>query len=125
MAEFTTRPVIMGTHGVVTTGHYLATEIGMRVLNAGGNAIDAGVAAGFALNLLKPHANGIGGESPILIHRAAADGPQPVAVNGQGSAPQRAPIESGSTVFHSSAAVISGAINAASASLSAGSARFT
>ena len=93
MADFTTRPVIMGTHGVVTTGHYLATEIGMRVLNAGGNAIDAGVAAGFALNLLKPHANGIGGESPILIHRAAADGPQPVAVNGQGSAPQRATID--------------------------------
>ena len=50
MAEFTTRPVIMGTFGVVTTGHYLATAIGMRVLENGGNAIDAGVAAGFALN---------------------------------------------------------------------------
>ena len=93
MAEFTTRPVIMGTHGVVATGHYLATEIGMRVLDAGGNAIDAGVAAGFALNLLKPHANGIGGESPILIHRAADGGPQPVAVNGQGMSPKRATIE--------------------------------
>ena len=92
MAEFTTRPVIMGTFGVVTTGHYLATAIGMRVLESGGNAIDAGVASGFALNLLKPHANGIGGEAPILIHRAAADGPQVVAVNGQGIAPKRATI---------------------------------
>ena len=93
MAEFTTRPVIRGTFGVVTTGHYLATAIGMRVLENGGNAIDAGVAAGFALNLLKPHANGIGGECPILIHSATADGPKTVAVNGQGIAPQRATIE--------------------------------
>ena len=93
MAEFTTRPVIMGTFGVVTTGHYLATAIGMRVLENGGNAIDAGVAAGFALNMLKPQSNGIGGESPILIHRAGADGPQPVAVNGQGIAPKRATID--------------------------------
>ncbi len=92
MAEFTTRPVIMGTFGVVTTGHYLATAIGMRVLENGGNAIDAGVAAGFALNMLKPQSNGIGGESPILIHRAGADGPQIVAVNGQGIAPKRATI---------------------------------
>ncbi|MDE2931852.1 MAG: gamma-glutamyltransferase family protein [Chloroflexota bacterium] len=93
MAEFTTRPVITGTFGVVTTGHYLATSIGMRVLEAGGNAIDAGVAAGFALNMLKPHSNGIGGESPILIHSARADGPRIVAVNGQGMAPKRATIE--------------------------------
>lgn len=93
MAEFTTRPVIMGTFGVVTTGHYLATAIGMRVLENGGNAIDAGVAAGFALNLLKPHANGIGGEAPTLIHSANADGPQVVAINGQGIAPKRATID--------------------------------
>lgn len=93
MAEFTTRPVIMGTFGVVTTGHYLATAIGMRVLENGGNAIDAGVAAGFALNLLKPHSNGIGGEAPTLIHRANADGPPIAAINGQGMAPKRATID--------------------------------
>ena len=93
MAGFTTRPVIMGTHGVVTTGHYLATAIGMRVLDQGGNAIDAGVAAGFALNMLKPQSNGIGGESPILIHRDGGDGPQVAAINGQGIAPKRATIE--------------------------------
>jgi gamma-glutamyltranspeptidase/glutathione hydrolase len=92
MADFTTRPVVMGTHGVVTTGHYLATAIGMQVLEAGGNAIDAGVAAGFALNMLKPHSNGIGGESPILIYPAAAEGSRAVAVNGQGIAPKRATI---------------------------------
>src|SRR5215470_9560743 len=94
MAEFTTRPVIRGTFGVVAAGHYLAAAIGMHVLESGGNAIDAGVAAGFALNLVKPQSNGIGGEAPILIYRAA-DGPGPrvVAINGQGSAPARATIE--------------------------------
>src|SRR5919199_864206 len=70
VAAFTTRPVIMGTFGVVAAGHYLAAAIGMRVLESGGNAIDAGVAAGFALNLVKPQSNGIGGEAPILIYRA-------------------------------------------------------
>ena len=94
MAEFTTRPVIMGTHGVVAAGHYLAAEIGLRVLNRGGNAVDAGVAAGFALNLLKPQSNGIGGEVPILIHRAGEGrGPKIAAINGQGTAPRRASID--------------------------------
>src|SRR5439155_9001397 len=94
MAEFTTRPVIMGTFGVVAAGHYLAAAIGMHVLESGGNAIDAGVAAGFALNLVKPQSNGIGGEAPILIYRAG-DGPGPriAAINGQGSAPRRATID--------------------------------
>ena len=74
MPPFTTRPVIMGNFGVVAAGHYLAAEIGMRVLEAGGNAIDAGVAAGFALNLTKPQSTGIGGEAPILIYRAGDGG---------------------------------------------------
>jgi gamma-glutamyltranspeptidase/glutathione hydrolase len=94
MAGFTTRPVIQGTRGVVAAGHYLAAAIGMHVLETGGNAIDAGVAAGFALNLTKPQSTGIGGEAPILIYRAG-DGPGPriAAINGQGSAPGRATID--------------------------------
>ena len=47
--SFTTRPVFMGRHGVVTAGHYLAAAAGSRMLERGGNAIDAGVAAGLAL----------------------------------------------------------------------------
>ena len=70
MAAFTTRPVIRGTRGVIAAGHYIATAIGMHILETGGNAIDAGVAAGFALNLTKPQSTGIGGEAPILIYRA-------------------------------------------------------
>ena len=91
---FTTRPVIRGYHGVVAAGHYLAAEIGVRVLEAGGNAIDAGVASVFALTLLKPQSAGIGGECPILIHHHSADSslPNPIAINGQGTAPRRATI---------------------------------
>jgi gamma-glutamyltranspeptidase/glutathione hydrolase len=93
---FTTRPVIRGFHGVVASGHYAASEVGMRVLEAGGNAIDAGVAAVFALTLTKPQSAGIGGECPILVFRggrADASAPNPVAISGQGVAPRRATIE--------------------------------
>ena len=65
-ASFTTRPTIMARRGVVTSGHYLASQIGLEVLARGGNAIDAGVATAFALTLLKPQECGIGGECPIL-----------------------------------------------------------
>jgi len=70
MASFTTRPVIMGTRGVVTSGHYLATAGGFRIMERGGNAVDAAAAMGFCLNLLEPQSNGIGGEVPLLIYSA-------------------------------------------------------
>lgn len=70
MASFTTRPVIMGTRGVVTSGHYLATAAGFRILERGGNAVDAAAAMGFCLNLLEPQSNGIGGEVPTLVYSA-------------------------------------------------------
>lgn len=70
MAQFTTRPVIMGRRGVVTSGHYLATAAGFRIMEQGGNAIDAAAAMCFCLNLLEPQSNGIGGEVPTLIYSA-------------------------------------------------------
>jgi gamma-glutamyltranspeptidase/glutathione hydrolase len=92
---FTTRPVIRGFHGVVASGHYLAAEIGQRVLEAGGNAIDAGVASVFALTLVKPQSAGIAGECPILVYHHSADAslPNPVSISGNGTAPRRATIE--------------------------------
>ena len=42
------RPVVMGTGHMVVAGHYLAAQAGMQILEAGGNAVDAGVAAGGA-----------------------------------------------------------------------------
>jgi gamma-glutamyltranspeptidase/glutathione hydrolase len=91
MSGFTTRPVIHGRRGVVTAGHYLAAFAGMRMLEAGGNAIDAGVAAGFALTVLEPHNCGIAGEVPMLIHHARSG--RTVAVSGQGTAPATVTLE--------------------------------
>jgi gamma-glutamyltranspeptidase / glutathione hydrolase len=91
MSGFTTRPVITGRRGIVTSGHYLAAHAGMRMLEAGGNAIDAGVAAGFALNVLEPHNCGIAGEAPILIHHARSG--RTVAISGQGTAPAAMTLE--------------------------------
>src|SRR5439155_17654185 len=86
-----TRPVLQGTLGMVAAGRYLAAAIGLQQLEQGGNAIDAGVAAGFAVALLKPQSVGIGGEAPILIHLAEQG--RSVAINGQGWAPRAATID--------------------------------
>ena len=91
MSSFTTRPVIMGRRAVIAAGHYLATFAGLRILEQGGNAIDAGVAAGFCLAVLEPQLNGIGGEVPILVYSAARN--KTYAINGQGCAPRKATIE--------------------------------
>lgn len=70
MSTFTTRPVVMGRRGVVTSGHYLATAAGFRIMEQGGNAVDAAAAMCFCLNQLEPQSNGIGGEVPTLIYSA-------------------------------------------------------
>ncbi len=88
---FTTRPVYMGTHGVLASGHYLAARAGQRMFDKGGNAIDATVASGFALNLLEPQSNGAGGEVPILIY-SAREG-KPVSISGQGISGKAATVE--------------------------------
>ena len=82
MSSHIPRPIIMGGRGVVTSGHYLGTEAGLRMLHAGGNAIDAAAAMGFCLHLLEPYQNGIGGEVPMLIH-SAREG-RTVAISGMG-----------------------------------------
>ena len=85
---FTTRPEIAGTFGVVATTHWLASAVGMSVLERGGNAFDAAAAAAFTLQVAEPHLNGPGGESPIILH-SAASGRQHV-ICGQGPAPASA-----------------------------------
>ncbi|MBO4123437.1 gamma-glutamyltransferase family protein [Cupriavidus gilardii] len=64
---FTTRPEIVGTFGVVSSTHWLASQTAMGVLERGGNAFDAAVAGGFVLQVVEPHLNGPGGEAPILL----------------------------------------------------------
>ena len=85
------RPTIMGTHGMVATEHYLSALIGTQVLQQGGNADDAAVAAIFAEGVLNPHMHTLGGEVPMLIYTAQTG--QVAAINGNTAAPQRATLE--------------------------------
>ncbi len=82
---FLTRPEIAGTFGVAASTHWIATAVAMAVLERGGNAADAAVAAGFVLQVVEPHLNGPGGDCPIIVHDAKA-GTQSV-ICGQGVAP--------------------------------------
>ena len=88
-AGFTTRPVVRGTFGVVASSHWLASQTGMAILEKGGNAFDAAVAAGFVLQVVEPHMNGLGGDAVTLIQKA---GEQPRVICGQGVAPKGATI---------------------------------
>ncbi len=88
---FTTRPEIQGTFGVVGSTHWLASQAAMAILERGGNAFDAAVAGGFALQVVEPHLNGPGGEVPILLHNAARG--ETKLLCGQGVAPAGATIE--------------------------------
>ena len=82
------RPTIMGTRHMVAACQYLAAEAGFRILEAGGNAIDAGVAGGIALGVVQPEYVNFAGVAPIIIYSAADDrvftipglGPWPEAI---------------------------------------------
>jgi gamma-glutamyltranspeptidase / glutathione hydrolase len=87
---FTTRPELRGTFGMVASTHWLASAVGMAVLEDGGNAFDAAVATGLTLQVVEPHLNGPGGEVPILLYSAERD--ETLVVCGQGPAPAAATI---------------------------------
>src|SRR5215204_1805370 len=84
----TFRPVVRGKRGVVAGGHPLSVEAGMRILQQGGNATDAGVATILAASVIEFSHFSFGGEVPILIK---LNGNTPVAViEGMGQAPMKA-----------------------------------
>src|SRR5918911_4881225 len=89
---FTTRPEIEGTFGVVTSTHWIATAVGMSILEKGGNAFDAGVATAFTLQVVEPHLNGPGGDVPIIVHDVKRGRTEVIC--GQGPAP------AGATIAH-------------------------
>ncbi|ANS78797.1 Gamma-glutamyltranspeptidase [Serinicoccus hydrothermalis] len=83
--EFTTRPTLTGTVGMVSSTHWIASSAGMRLLELGGNAADGAVAAGFALQVVEPHLNGPGGDLPLIV--SSVEDPTPRVLCGQGPAP--------------------------------------
>jgi gamma-glutamyltranspeptidase / glutathione hydrolase len=89
--EFTTRPELAGTFGMVASTHWLASAAGMAVLEHGGNAFDAAVATGLVLQVVEPHLNGPGGEVPVIAFDAARG--ETFVVCGQGTAPAAATLE--------------------------------
>ncbi len=66
------RPPIQARHYVASSGHYLATAAAIRILARGGNAIDAGVAAGICINVLLPDLTSFGGVAPIMVYHKAS-----------------------------------------------------
>lgn len=91
MTQFTTRPEIRGTFGVVTSTHWLASAVGFGILEKGGNAFDAAVATGFTLQIVEPHLNGPAGDLPVIYHDAGKS--QTKVICAQGVAPAAATIE--------------------------------
>lgn len=83
-----TRPTLYGTRHAISAGHYLAAAAGFAILEAGGNAIDAGCAAGIALGVLNPHDVKFAGVAPIMIR--TPDG-QVRTIDGLGVWPKRVP----------------------------------
>src|SRR6201996_4071939 len=86
--DFTTRPELAGTFGMVASTPWLAAASGMAVLEQGGNAFDAAVAAGLVLQVVEPHLNGLGGEVPVIAHHAGRQ--ETFVLCGQGPAPAAA-----------------------------------
>src|SRR5262245_47882975 len=85
------RPVIMGRNGMVSSGHALASLAGVKILQEGGNAVDAALAAGFVMSVVKPETSGPGGDLFALVYMKKNG--KVAAINSSGPAPAKATIE--------------------------------
>ncbi len=92
MSDFTTRPEILGRFGVVTSTHWIASAVGMKILEQGGNAFDAAVATGLVLQVVEPHLNGPGGDMPAIVYSARRGKVEVICAQG--------PAPAGATIAH-------------------------
>jgi gamma-glutamyltranspeptidase/glutathione hydrolase len=84
----TWRPVVLSDNGMIASGHPLASEVGLRILKSGGNAVDAAVAAWAVQGLAEPEMTGLGGDMFMLIYLAKTG--EVKFINGTGVAPAAA-----------------------------------
>src|SRR5688500_13026163 len=87
----TWRPVVLSDNGMIASGHALASEVGLRVLKSGGNAVDAAVAAWAVQGLTEPEMTGIGGDLFMLVYIAKTG--EVKFINGTGVAPMAATVD--------------------------------
>src|ERR1700729_352388 len=85
------RPNVIAQRHVVVSGHYYASLAGLQILEAGGNAIDAGVATGLAIDVLESQFVGFGGVAPVMIHLAERG--ETLVINGVGVWPKAARVD--------------------------------
>ncbi len=85
------RPVTLARRGMVAAPHYLAAEAGLDIIKAGGNAIDAAIAASAMLQVVYPFVCGLGGDVFMIIYDAASQ--KLYGLNGSGRAPRAAAID--------------------------------
>jgi gamma-glutamyltranspeptidase/glutathione hydrolase len=89
--QYPGRSVVMSTRGIIATSQPMATQAGLAALQAGGNAMDAAIAASAVLCVTEPQATGIGGDCFLLYHEAKTG--KLHGLNGSGRAPARATLE--------------------------------
>src|SRR3990170_4093172 len=89
--QYPGRSVVMSTRGMIATSQPMATQAGLAVLQAGGNAMDAAIAASATLSVTEPQATGIGGDCFLLYHEAKSG--KLYGLNGSGRAPRKATVE--------------------------------
>jgi gamma-glutamyltranspeptidase/glutathione hydrolase len=85
------RPLVMARNGLVSSGHYLASLAGVKILEEGGNAVDAALAAAFVMTVVRPETCGPGGDLFALVHMKKAGKVE--ALNSSGPAPAKATLE--------------------------------
>lgn len=79
------RPNVMGRNGMITSGHPLASQAGIRILQAGGNAVDAAIAVAAAVGVVELPMSGVGGDGFIMLYDASTR--RVYGVNATGPAP--------------------------------------
>ncbi|TXT49964.1 MAG: gamma-glutamyltranspeptidase [Spirochaetes bacterium] len=98
-------PEVVSSQGMVASAHPLASQIGLGILKAGGNAVDAVVATAFANSVVEPNANGIGGEGYIVIYLKGENKATSIDYRSRASFNKAAPDERWPAAGHRSVAV--------------------